>query len=149
MATIDDAHDFAINSVSWAPNSHETLMTASFGAAIKLWDIRKVNEPIMTLRGHTACHRWHLPSHVRCWGRSVVTGAKTDVITIFDASDGDIVSRGETTIGSVAAMTICSTSNRMAASVASRMVIFGSRILILYILYLTENGTRHCSVWFK
>ena len=125
VATIDDAHDFAINSVSWAPNSHETLMTASFGAAIKLWDIRKVNEPIMTLRGHTACHRGGIyhPMYA-AGGRSVVTpGAKTDVITIFDASDGDIVSRGETTIGSVAAMTICSTSNRMAASVASRIVI--------------------------
>lgn len=65
VASILEAHSYAVNSVGWGPrrsvNSH-LLVSASFGNEMKLWDFRQLGiAPLQTLSGHTGT-AWGTPN---------------------------------------------------------------------------------------
>ena len=129
VTQIEDAHRLAVNHVSWNPSSDYELMTASFGNAIHLWDTRKPKEPTQTLKGHAMLYDgqrggiYH-PVYAAS-GRSVITpGAKTDCITVFDATDGKVVSKGSTSIGEVTCLSACDAdASRLAAARGSKIIL--------------------------
>eukprot|EP00943_MAST-04B_sp_MAST-4B-sp1_P007357 g7357.t1 len=102
----DDAHHFAINSISWHPTEEHSLISADFGNTINVWDLRNFKNPVKQLKGHS-----HIYDNQRgsiyhpCFvanGRNVLTnGAKTDTLSIFDFESGVLESKGSVDIGNV------------------------------------------------
>ena len=110
---VESVDSFSTNHVSWSPADSNILMTASFGNTIKLWDIRKTEEPVCELKGHSM-----LFDHERGKsiyhplfagnGKYVITpGVKSDTLTIFDTVTGELVSKGTTSIGEVTSIASC------------------------------------------
>ncbi len=143
VARFADTHRLAVNHVSWNPARPNELMTASFGNKIKLWDLRKAGgsgggggaaaaasaKPLRVLQGHAMLFDgqrggiYH-PLYTGN-GRYVVTpGSKTDAVTIFDAADGTLVSKGSLSVGEVASMASCDArGSRLAAARGGRVVL--------------------------
>jgi len=110
---VESVDSFSTNHVSWSPADSNIVMTASFGNTIKLWDIRKTEEPVHELKGHSM-----LFDHERGKsiyhplfagnGKYVITpGVKSDTLTIFDTVTGSVVSKGTTSIGEVTSIASC------------------------------------------
>ena len=102
----DDAHHYAINSISWHPTEEHSLNSADFGNTINVWDLRKFQNPVKQLKGHS-----HIYDNQRgsiyhpCFvanGKNILTnGAKTDTLSIFNFETGVLESKGSVDIGNV------------------------------------------------
>ena len=102
----DDAHHYAINSISWHPTEEHSLISADFGNTINVWDLRKFQNPVKQLKGHS-----HIYDNQRgsiyhpCFvanGKNILTnGAKTDTLSIFNFETGVLESKGSVDIGNV------------------------------------------------
>ena len=132
---IENVHNFSTNHVTWNPNNEHVLMTASFGNTIKLWDLRKTStseksEPIHMLKGHAMLYDEQRGSKIyhpifTGNGRYVVTpGVKSDALTIYDSQTGELISKGNTSVGEVTSLASCDVmGNRMAACKLGKVVL--------------------------
>lgn len=110
---LESVDSFSTNHVSWSPADSNIVMTASFGNTIKLWDIRKTEQPVHQLKGHSMLfdnERGKSIYHPLFAGNGkyvVTPGVKSDALTIFDTATGELVSKGTTSIGEVTSIASC------------------------------------------
>lgn len=126
---ISHVHSLSTNHVSWSPSNENVLMTASFGNTIKLWDLRRSNEPIHEMKGHSMLYDgqrggiYH-PLFVGNGQYIVTPGHKSSTLTIFNTLTGNIVSKGTISVGEVTSLASSDImGSRMAACKRSQIVL--------------------------
>ena len=98
---------FALNSVAWHPRDENALMSACFGNAIQVWDLRKFSAPVKTLKGHAQLHdggrgKIYHPCFIN-GGKTVLTaGHKSESLSLFDFGTGSLESKGRLDFGEAA-----------------------------------------------
>jgi WD40 repeat protein len=127
---IEDVHVLSTNHVSWNPSNANVLLTASFGNTIKLWDLRKTGAgPVHGMKGHSMLYDgqrgdiYH-PLFVGNGQYIVTPGTKSNALTIFDTTTGEIVSKGVTSVGGVTSLASCDVmGSRLAACKRGNVVL--------------------------
>mmetsp|Transcript_19108 Transcript_19108/g.41542 ORF Transcript_19108/g.41542 Transcript_19108/m.41542 type:complete len:193 (-) Transcript_19108:32-610(-) len=94
---ITAAHSAAVNALTWHPMDHHIIMSNSFSPDILLHDIRKPDQVLQTLSGHSHVVRAkgiHHPIFLD-GGKSVLcSGDGAKHLSLYDTDTGDVISRG-------------------------------------------------------
>jgi WD40 repeat protein len=97
VAEAPGAHTSAINCVKWHPTNPHWLVSSSFDAEIPVHDLRKFGEPLYHFSGHHATTgKIKMISRPVFWGGGslITNGQSSDRLSIYDVSNGKVMSRG-------------------------------------------------------
>lgn len=99
VQTIENVHDFDVNIIEWDRHSGNFFLTASFDQFIHLRDVRAPHAPVYSFTGHMLldshrCRSIYQPIFVNNGNAVVVSGEKSESLTLYSTRDGTIISRG-------------------------------------------------------
>eukprot|EP00298_Acanthocystis_sp_HF-20_P007884 c1733_g1_i1.p1 GENE.c1733_g1_i1~~c1733_g1_i1.p1 ORF type:complete len:311 (+),score=91.05 c1733_g1_i1:54-986(+) len=90
---IENAHESPINSAQWHPTNEFEVMSSSFDAHTKIWDLRNPSKPVSCMVAHgkkdPKRNAIHIPAYF-CKGNSVLaTGNSSSLISLFNPAKGN------------------------------------------------------------
>eukprot|EP01102_Stenamoeba_stenopodia_P021412 TRINITY_DN8625_c1_g3_i1.p1 TRINITY_DN8625_c1_g3~~TRINITY_DN8625_c1_g3_i1.p1 ORF type:complete len:320 (+),score=58.07 TRINITY_DN8625_c1_g3_i1:54-962(+) len=124
---IENAHNLAVNSVSFHPTNEHLLLSAGFDSIIRLWDTRRpvkadgTPNPLFLLKGHVSPLLKRTSSiYHPCFcgnGKTIVTsGDGSKHLTMFNVETGEMISQGYVGFEASSIVPFKSSSSRLAVA---------------------------------
>jgi len=96
---MENVHEQSVHSVRWSPSEPQHLVTAGLDPYIHLYDLRCLDRPVLSFRGHSSSRvqkykTIHRPEFYSDGAHLITGGQGCSQLSLYDTKSGKTVSRG-------------------------------------------------------